>query len=46
MAPIVDMSDKNAWDDSLLINSWDDAVNEYKVRFHARRFRIFREGID
>jgi hypothetical protein len=32
MAPIVpDMSDKKAWDDSLLINSWDEAVNEYKV---------------
>lgn len=31
MAPVVDMSDKHAWDDSLLINSWDEAVNEYKV---------------
>lgn len=35
MAPIVDMSDKNAWDDSVLIDSWDDAVNEYKVRVSA-----------
>lgn len=32
MAPIVDMSDKHAWDDSLLISSWEDALNEYKVR--------------
>jgi hypothetical protein len=31
MAPIVDMSDKNAWNDQDLIDSWDDAVNEYKV---------------
>ncbi|CAG5182091.1 uncharacterized protein ALTATR162_LOCUS9987 [Alternaria atra] len=34
MAPIVDMSDKNAWDDSLLINSWDSAVDEYK-KYHS-----------
>lgn len=32
MAPIVDMSDKHAWDDSLLISSWDEALNEYKVK--------------
>jgi hypothetical protein len=31
MAPIVDMSDKNAWNDQDLIDSWDDAVNEYKA---------------
>jgi hypothetical protein len=31
MAPAVDMSDKNAWDDSLLVNSWNDAVKEYEV---------------
>jgi hypothetical protein len=31
MAPIVDMGDKRAWDDSLLISSWDEAVNEYQV---------------
>ncbi|KAI4629247.1 uncharacterized protein J4E87_003509 [Alternaria ethzedia] len=34
MAPVVDMSDKNAWDDSLLIDSWDEAVNEYK-KYHS-----------
>ncbi|KAG9385467.1 SMN domain containing protein [Pyrenophora tritici-repentis] len=34
MAPIVDMSDKNAWDDSVLIDSWDNAVNEYK-KYHS-----------
>ncbi|RAR01845.1 survival motor neuron-like protein [Stemphylium lycopersici] len=34
MAPVVDMSDKHAWDDSLLINSWDEAVNEYK-KYHS-----------
>lgn len=39
MAPVVDMSDKNAWDDSLLIYSWDSAVNEYKVRLHEPPFR-------
>ncbi|KAH7094838.1 hypothetical protein FB567DRAFT_14829 [Paraphoma chrysanthemicola] len=34
MAPGIDMSDKNAWDDSLLMNSWNDAVKEYE-RFHS-----------
>ncbi|KAH6875371.1 hypothetical protein BKA58DRAFT_119862 [Alternaria rosae] len=34
MAPTVDMSDKNAWDDSLLIDSWEEAVNEYK-KYHS-----------
>ncbi|KAE8822362.1 hypothetical protein HRS9139_10383 [Pyrenophora teres f. teres] len=34
MAPIVDMSDKNAWDDSVLIDSWDNAVNEYR-KYHS-----------
>ncbi|KAF1850021.1 uncharacterized protein K460DRAFT_372407 [Cucurbitaria berberidis CBS 394.84] len=34
MAPGIDMSDKNAWDDSLLINSWNDAVTEYK-KYHS-----------
>ncbi|CBX91869.1 hypothetical protein IAQ61_000086 [Plenodomus lingam] len=33
-ADFIDISDKNAWDDSLLINSWDDAVAEYK-RYHS-----------
>ena len=31
MAPGIDMSDRNAWDDSFLINSWNDAVKEYEV---------------
>ncbi|KAL1797349.1 hypothetical protein ACET3X_003955 [Alternaria dauci] len=34
MAPVVDMSDKNAWDDALLIDSWDSAVDEYK-KYHS-----------
>jgi hypothetical protein len=25
------MSNPNAWDDSFLINSWNDAVKEYEV---------------
>lgn len=29
------MSDRNAWDDSLLINSWNDAVKEYDVRIFS-----------
>jgi hypothetical protein len=36
MAPGIDMSDKNAWDDSLLINSWNDAVEEYEVSSPAQ----------
>jgi hypothetical protein len=31
MAPGIDMSDKNAWDDSFLQNSWNDAVAEYEA---------------
>jgi hypothetical protein len=31
MAPGIDMSDRNAWDDTFLINSWNDAVKEYEV---------------
>ncbi|KAI8934022.1 hypothetical protein NX059_008790 [Plenodomus lindquistii] len=34
MSPGIDMGDANAWDDSLLINSWDDAVAEYK-KYHS-----------
>ncbi|KAH7389354.1 hypothetical protein DE146DRAFT_160818 [Phaeosphaeria sp. MPI-PUGE-AT-0046c] len=34
MAPGIDMSDRNAWDDSLLINSWNDAVKEYD-KYHS-----------
>lgn len=34
MAPVIDMSDQNAWDDSVLINSWNDAVAEYK-KYHS-----------
>jgi hypothetical protein len=25
------MNDRNAWDDSYLIKSWDDTVKEYEV---------------
>jgi hypothetical protein len=32
MAPGIDMNDRNAWDDSFLINSWNDAQKEYQVR--------------
>jgi hypothetical protein len=35
MAPGIDMSDRNAWDDSYLIKSWDDTVKEYEVRASA-----------
>lgn len=31
MPSVPDLNNKNAWDDSLLINSWDDAVAEYEV---------------
>lgn len=31
MATEVDMGDQAAWDDSYLINSWDEAAAEYKV---------------
>lgn len=31
MASGVDMSDKNAWDDSELMDTWNDALLEYKV---------------
>ncbi|KAF9693744.1 hypothetical protein EKO04_008290 [Ascochyta lentis] len=34
MAPGVDMSDKNAWDDSFLQDSWNDAVAEYE-KYHS-----------
>ncbi|KAF2707026.1 hypothetical protein K504DRAFT_458492 [Pleomassaria siparia CBS 279.74] len=30
MAPGINLNDENAWDDSVLINSWDEALNEYK----------------
>lgn len=30
MAPGINVDDQNAWDDSVLINSWDEALNEYK----------------
>jgi hypothetical protein len=32
MAPGIDISDKNAWDDSFLQDSWNEAVAEYEVR--------------
>lgn len=31
MASGIDMSDKNAWDDTFLQDSWNDAVAEYEV---------------
>ncbi|KAF1830826.1 hypothetical protein BDW02DRAFT_533275 [Decorospora gaudefroyi] len=34
MAPSVNLNDKRAWDDSLLINSWNDALKEYK-KYHS-----------
>ncbi|KAH7360051.1 hypothetical protein BKA66DRAFT_514895 [Pyrenochaeta sp. MPI-SDFR-AT-0127] len=34
MASGIDMNDENAWDDSLLIDSWNDAVTEYK-KYHS-----------
>ncbi|KAF2872618.1 hypothetical protein BDV95DRAFT_391416 [Massariosphaeria phaeospora] len=30
MAPTITLDDKNAWDDSALISSWDEAYAEYK----------------
>ncbi|KAJ4319595.1 hypothetical protein N0V94_003828 [Neodidymelliopsis sp. IMI 364377] len=34
MASGIDMSDKNAWDDSFLQDSWNDAVAEYE-KYHS-----------
>ncbi|OAL48809.1 hypothetical protein IQ07DRAFT_645563 [Pyrenochaeta sp. DS3sAY3a] len=34
MASGVDMSDKNAWDDSELMDTWNDALLEYK-KYHS-----------
>lgn len=34
MAPGIDLNDKNAWDDSFLQNSWNDAVAEYE-KYHS-----------
>ena len=31
MARGINISDKNAWDDSFLQDSWNDAVAEYEV---------------
>lgn len=31
MAPGISLDDGKAWDDSALIDSWDEAVNEYTV---------------
>ena len=42
MAPVIDMSDQNAWDDSVLINSWNDAVAEYKVCKYKFRLQAGR----
>jgi hypothetical protein len=29
----MDFNDRKAWDDSELINTWDEALEEYKVGF-------------
>ncbi|KAF2441475.1 hypothetical protein P171DRAFT_72670 [Karstenula rhodostoma CBS 690.94] len=34
MAPGISLDDHSAWDDSALINSWDDAVAEYQ-KYHS-----------
>ncbi|KAL1612235.1 hypothetical protein SLS60_000459 [Paraconiothyrium brasiliense] len=34
MAPGISLDDRSAWDDSALINSWDDAVAEYQ-KYHS-----------
>ncbi|KAJ4357639.1 uncharacterized protein N0V89_002215 [Didymosphaeria variabile] len=34
MAPGINLDDRSAWDDSALINSWDDAVAEYQ-KYHS-----------
>ncbi|KAJ4378256.1 hypothetical protein N0V86_005956 [Didymella sp. IMI 355093] len=34
MAPGIDISDKNAWDDSFLQDSWNEAVAEYE-KYHS-----------
>jgi hypothetical protein len=31
MQSVADFDDKHAWDDSYLINSWDEALAEYNV---------------
>lgn len=36
MAPGIDLNDKNAWDDSFLQNSWNDAVAEYEASLSIR----------
>lgn len=42
MAPGIKLDDKNAWDDSVLINSWDEALNEYKVSFKTFNYIKFK----
>ncbi|KAK7190985.1 hypothetical protein DPSP01_009185 [Paraphaeosphaeria sporulosa] len=34
MAPGISLDDRSVWDDSALINSWDDAVAEYQ-KYHS-----------
>jgi hypothetical protein len=31
----IDMSDPNAWDDSALVDSWNEALAEYNVRLSS-----------
>lgn len=32
MVSNIKLDDRNAWDDTALIDSWDEAFGEYKVR--------------
>ena len=47
MASGVDMSDKNAWDDSFLQDSWNDAVAEYEVSLtYPSRASLAKSGLE
>lgn len=37
----MDLTDAKAWDDSELINTWDEALEEYKVRGSHRLSHAF-----
>ncbi|OCK83633.1 hypothetical protein K432DRAFT_390231 [Lepidopterella palustris CBS 459.81] len=34
MAPVVDLNDQDAWDDRALVDSWNEALKEYK-KYHS-----------
>jgi hypothetical protein len=40
MAMNVDLGDPDAWDDSALTNSWNEALQEYKARPKASTSRV------